>query len=116
MKILEISRHIWCMKASQSAIIHIREGFTPELKRSFKEAMAELLKVNTSRYQIHHIIPISFMGRNEFDNFCLIQPEIHDAFHRFIEENNRTLKPNEKGYILLPHPRSRIVLNRNFNF
>ena len=116
MRIKDISRHIWCMKASRSAIIHIREGFTLELKRSFKEAMADLLKVNTSRYQIHHIIPISFMGRNEFDNFCLIQPEIHDAFHRFIEETNRAYKPNEKGYVLLPVPKTRIVLNRHFNF
>ncbi len=60
---------------------------------------------NTSRYQVHHKLPLDDSGNNSFDNLVLIstRPE-HAAFTTTQKHITKNLTPTGTNIVLWPKP------------
>jgi hypothetical protein len=65
-----------------------------EFRRSFRGA--------PSYFQIHHILPLSLGGSNDWNNLSLVDPTLHILIHDFIDAQTEHLKVGEETKIKLP--------------
>lgn len=71
-----------------------------------QEQVKQALKGNLpDNYDVHHILPISFGGKNRPNNLCIIHKMVHNALHQrywdIIRDNWNTQK-NPLAYVFLP--------------
>ena len=52
--------------------------------------------------QIHHVLPISLGGGNDWSNLVLICPVLHDAVHEFIDEQIEDMEVGETRKVIIP--------------
>lgn len=57
--------------------------------------------------EIHHILPVALGGGNEWQNLCLIDPELHKAVHEYIDEQLEGLQAGGVACVRIP------IISRN---
>lgn len=110
-RIERVVRVVTVRKPSPDQIRMVRAEFTPDVKRAFREHAKIARRI---RFEIHHKIPISLGGLNNFENLQLCEKGIHGLFHQFIEEQNPKLACGQVLPVRLPLPSGLVICNRRF--
>lgn len=56
-----------------------------------------------SDYDVHHKIPLCLGGNITDDNLVMAEPNLHDAIHRYINNQMRFMEPDEQRIIEIPY-------------
>ncbi len=91
-----------------------RKKFTEEQRWAFRLFVAKKLGINVkklSKYEIHHIVPISLGGTHAYDNLCMIGKKKHKSLHKYIKRQVENLAEGQRATIEIPVPKAPYVWN-----
>ena len=79
-----------------------RAAYTLDLRKEFRRLARQETWRDTSNWEIHHVLPLSFGGNNAKSNLVFLPPDVHVAAHEEINLQTFGMEVGERRTIDLP--------------
>lgn len=96
-----------CVGAAHGYVKHMRCELDKNERRRVRrnifqdEGVLAQDRKKYSQYEIHHIVPLSFGGCNEYGNFALVDKDLHSTIHYFLDVQSKPF-PGKPRAVCIP--------------
>jgi 5-methylcytosine-specific restriction endonuclease McrA len=88
-----------------------RDQLKGALKRDFRTAAilaTTPVPLDVDDYEVHHIVPVSLGGTNDYDNLALVYPFVHRQLHKYLSAQTVGMEKGDSRNLIVPYYQGKV--------